>query len=53
MNQIKELHSFTTENSITLYWDKPEGLEGGVQYQVFLNRKQADTVDRTHCELVY
>ena len=51
MNQIKELHSFTTENSITLYWDKPEGLEGGVQYQVFLNRKQADTVDRTHCEL--
>ena len=27
MNQIKELHSFTTENSITLYWDKPEGLE--------------------------
>ena len=36
-----------TEESVTLYWDKPHNLAGGVVYRIFCDGKEAGTTDNT------
>ncbi len=50
MNSIK-VNSLVTEDSVTLYWDRPEGYPKGACYQIYVNQKAAGTTDRTHFEL--
>ncbi len=40
-----------TEESVTLYWDKPHNLAGGAVYRIFCDGKEAGTTDKTHYTL--
>ena len=49
--QVRELsmmQKIVTDDSVTLYWDKPEKLPEGAAYQIVCNGKEAGTTDRTH-----
>lgn len=48
MRTIDTVYSFMTDESITLYWDKPDCSARGDRYQVFLNRELYGDTDKTH-----
>ena len=53
-DMIKEpgmIRKIVTEDTITLYWDKPRGLERGSFYQIVCNGEEKGTTDRTHYTL--
>lgn len=48
MKSIDNIYSLITENEITIYWDKPEGLPWDSRYRILVNGKEALMTDRTH-----
>jgi len=42
------INYFVTENSITLYWDKPDELSGEYLFEVYLNGAKAGETHKTH-----
>ncbi len=45
--QIKDVRSFCTEDSITVYWRKPDC--GSAVYRIYLNGEPKGTTDKTYC----
>lgn len=43
--------NFTTEDSITLYWDKPQDFRKGDYYKIDFNKQFVYTTDKTHFEM--
>lgn len=48
---ILELEFWAAEDTISLYWEKPEGFGAHVSYQVFCGNIMAGETDRTHFEM--
>ena len=51
MTENQRIFSQSTSSTVTLYWDKPESAGANEEYEVFLDGKPAQTVQRTHCTL--
>ncbi len=48
MIHLENVKHIAGSDSITIYWDKPEGLSAGMQYQVSVDGKTAGTTAKTH-----
>lgn len=48
MDNRKNLNYFTTEDSVTLYWDKPELASTTVRYQVYVDGRLVASPLKTH-----
>ncbi len=42
---------FTTEDSITLYWDKPYDFQNGDYYEIYFDQKTIYNTEKTHFEI--
>ena len=47
MKNFPEIKTRRTEDSITIYWEKPE-FAGNCQYEAFLDGKKSGSTDKTH-----
>lgn len=48
MNKLENVKFIVTDNSITLYWDKPEAFSDGCRYEIRLNENNVGTTTKTH-----
>lgn len=51
MYSINYIRHFVTEQSITLFWDKPEGIPKEVIYRVLMDGKMVKETSKTHCTI--
>ena len=51
MYSINFIRHFVTEQSITLFWDKPEGIPKEAVYRVLIDGKTAKETRKTHCTI--
>ena len=51
MYYIDYIRHFVTENSITLYWDKPNRVPKETVYRVLLDGKLVSETSKTHCTI--
>ena len=52
MIHLENVKHIAGSDSITIYWDKPEGLLAGMQYQVSVDGKTAGTTAKTHFTVI-
>lgn len=48
---MTEMKHIIASDSITLYWDKPENMPAGAEYEIFLNGQAAGRTTKTHYKL--
>ncbi len=48
---IPSICYFTTEDSITLYWDKPYDFQNGDYYEIYFDQKTIYNTEKTHFEI--
>ena len=48
MKQLENVKSVTMSHLITIYWDKPEGIESKAEYQIWKDDKYIESTHKTH-----
>ena len=43
-----KINYFITENSVTLYWDKPDEADENTIYEIFANNNKVGETGKTH-----
>lgn len=51
MEALYKVESIVTEDSITLYWERPRDIHGSHRYEIELNGKALGNTEKTHYEL--